>query len=140
MYHSSKPSPDNSYIRPAHRGKHKIFIGMAPGVGKTYRMLEEGHRLRQEGMDVVIGLLETHNRQETAQRAAGLEIVPRRQINCSGVILSEMDTEAILARQPQLVLIDELAHTNVPGSQCEKRYQDSRTRLKARHSKPKALA
>lgn len=124
MYHSSKPSPDSSYIRPAHRGKHKIFIGMAPGVGKTYRMLEEGHRLRQEGMDVVIGLLETHNRQETAQRAEGLEIVPRRQINCSGVFLSEMDTEAILARQPQLVLIDELAHTNIPGSQREKRYQD----------------
>lgn len=124
MYHSSNPSPDSTYIRPAHRGKHKIFIGMAPGVGKTYRMLEEGHRLRQEGIDVVIGLLETHNRQETAQRAEGLEIVPRQQINCSGVVLSEMDTDAILARQPQLVLIDELAHTNVPGSQREKRYQD----------------
>ncbi len=124
MYPSSNLSPDSTYIRPAYRGKHKIFIGMAPGVGKTYRMLEEGHRLRQEGTDVVIGLLETHNRQETAQRAEGLEIVPRHQINCSGVILSEMDTEAILARQPQLVLIDELAHTNVPGSQREKRYQD----------------
>ncbi|MDX2240050.1 MAG: sensor histidine kinase KdpD [Leptolyngbyaceae cyanobacterium bins.302] len=124
MYHPSNPSPDNTYIRPAYRGKHKIFIGMAPGVGKTYRMLEEGHRLRQEGIDVVIGLLETHNRQETAKRAEGLEIVPRQQVNCSGVILSEMDTDAILARQPQLVLIDELAHTNVPGSQREKRYQD----------------
>lgn len=124
MYHSSNPSPDSTYSRPAYRGKHKIFIGMAPGVGKTYRMLEEGHRLRQEGIDVVIGLLETHNRQETARRAAGLEMVPRQQINCSGVVLSEMDTEAILARQPQLVLIDELAHTNVPGSQREKRYQD----------------
>ncbi|MBD2465358.1 sensor histidine kinase KdpD [Oscillatoria sp. FACHB-1407] len=124
MYHSSNPSPDSTYIRPAHRGKHKIFIGMAPGVGKTYRMLEEGHRLRQEGIDVVIGLLETHNRQETAQRAEGLETLPRQQINCSGVILSEMDTDGILVRQPQLVLIDELAHTNVPGSQREKRYQD----------------
>jgi len=124
MYHSSNPSPDNTYIRPVYRGKHKIFIGMAPGVGKTYRMLEEGHRLRQEGIDVVIGLLETHNRQETAQRAEGLEIIPRQHINCSGVVLSEMDTDAILARQPQLVLIDELAHTNVPGSQREKRYQD----------------
>lgn len=124
MYHSSHPSPDSAYIRPAYRGKHKIFIGMAPGVGKTYRMLEEGHRLRQEGIDVVIGLLETHNRQETAQRAEGLEIVPRQQINCCGIILSEMDTDAILARQPQLVLIDELAHTNVPGSQREKRHQD----------------
>ncbi|MGI0484896.1 universal stress protein [Pantanalinema rosaneae CENA516] len=124
MYYSSNPSPDSTYIRPAYRGKHKIFIGMAPGVGKTYRMLEEGHRLRQEGIDVVIGLLETHNRQETAQRAEGLEIVPRQQISCSGVILSEMDTDAILVRQPQLVLIDELAHTNIPGSQREKRYQD----------------
>ena len=124
MYHSSNPPPDSTYIRPAHRGKHKIFIGMAPGVGKTYRMLEEGHRLRQEGIDVVIGLLETHNRQETAQRAEGLEVVPRQQINCPGIILSEMDTDAVLARQPQLVLIDELAHTNVPGSQREKRYQD----------------
>jgi two-component system sensor histidine kinase KdpD len=124
MYHSSNSSPDSTHIRPAYRGKHKIFIGMAPGVGKTYRMLEEGHRLRREGIDVVIGLLETHNRQETAQQAEGLEIVPRQQINCSGVVLSEMDPDAILARQPQLVLIDELAHTNVPGSQREKRYQD----------------
>ncbi|BAU14656.1 osmosensitive K channel His kinase sensor [Leptolyngbya sp. NIES-3755] len=124
MYHSSNPSPDSSYIRPAQRGKHKIFIGMAPGVGKTYRMLEEGHRLRQEGMDVVVGLLETHNRQETAQRSEGLEVVPRHQINCTDITLSEMDTDAILARQPQLVLIDELAHTNVPGSGREKRYQD----------------
>ncbi len=124
MYHSSNPSPDSTYIRPAYRGKHKIFIGMAPGVGKTYQMLEEGHRLRQEGIDVVIGLLETHNRQETAQRAEGLEILPRQRINCSGVVLSEMDTDAILARQPQLVLVDELAHTNVPGAQRQKRYQD----------------
>ncbi|MGG6268157.1 sensor histidine kinase KdpD [Leptolyngbya sp. AN03gr2] len=124
MYHSSNPFPDSTSVRSAHRGKHKIFIGMAPGVGKTYRMLEEGHRLRQEGIDVVIGLLETHNRQETAQRSEGLEVVPRLKINCSDTVLSEMNTDAILARQPQLVLIDELAHTNVPGSQREKRYQD----------------
>lgn len=131
MYYSSNPSPDSTYIRSIYRGKHKVFIGMAPGVGKTYRMLEEGHRLRQEGIDVVIGLLETHNRQETAQRAEGLEIVPRQQIRCSGVTLLEMDTDAILARQPQLVLIDELAHTNVPGSLREKRYQDVETVLAA---------
>jgi two-component system, OmpR family, sensor histidine kinase KdpD len=124
MYHPSNPSFDGTYIRPAHRGKHKIFIGMAPGVGKTYRMLEEGYQLRQEGVDVVIGLLETHNRQETAQRAEGLELLPRQQVNCSGITLSEMDTDAVLARQPQLVLVDELAHTNVPGSQRKKRYQD----------------
>ncbi|MBL1175499.1 sensor histidine kinase KdpD [Pantanalinema sp. GBBB05] len=124
MYHSSGSAPDSTYRCLAQRGKHKIFIGMAPGVGKTYRMLEEGYRLRQEGIDVVIGLLETHNRQETAQQAVGLEVVPRQLIHCGGISLAEMDTDAILARQPQLALIDELAHTNVPGSQREKRYQD----------------
>lgn len=117
-------SPDASRIRAARRGKHKIFIGMSPGVGKTYKMLEEGHRLKQEGIDVVVGLLETHNRQETAQKAIGLEIVPRKEMTCSGVTLTEMDTDAVIARQPQLALIDELAHTNAPGSEREKRYQD----------------
>ncbi|PMB51310.1 histidine kinase [Fischerella thermalis CCMEE 5201] len=109
---------------PARRGKHKIFIGMAPGVGKTYRMLEEGHALKEEGIDVVIGLLETHGRKETAEMAEGLEIIPRKQIPRGNLTLTEMDTDAILARSPQLVLIDELAHTNVPGSPREKRYQD----------------
>lgn len=117
-------SPDSSYIRPARRGKHKIFIGMSPGVGKTYKMLEEAHRLKKEGVDVVIGLLETHNREETAQKAIGLELIPRQQISVSNVQLSEMDTEAVIARNPQLALVDELAHTNVPGSKYEKRYQD----------------
>jgi two-component system, OmpR family, sensor histidine kinase KdpD len=121
---SSNPSPDASYIRAARRGKHKIFIGMSPGVGKTYKMLEEGHRLKQEGIDVVVGLLETHNRQETAQKAVGLEVVPRQDITCSGVTLTEMDTDAVIARQPQLAMVDELAHTNVPGAKREKRYQD----------------
>jgi two-component system, OmpR family, sensor histidine kinase KdpD len=106
------------------RGKHKIFIGMSPGVGKTYRMLEEGHRLRAEGIDVVIGLLETHNRAETMAKAIGLEQVPRQQITWQDVTLTEMDVPAILRRQPQLVLVDELAHTNIPGSEREKRYQD----------------
>ncbi|MBR8838359.1 MAG: universal stress protein [Stigonema ocellatum SAG 48.90 = DSM 106950] len=109
---------------PSRRGKHKIFIGMAPGVGKTYRMLEEAHGLKTEGIDVVIGLLETHGRKETGQKAEGLEIIPRKQISRGELTLTEMDTEGILARSPQLVLIDELAHTNVPGSQREKRYQD----------------
>lgn len=111
-------------ISSARRGKHKIFIGMAPGVGKTYRMLEEGHALKKEGIDVVIGLLETHGRKETAQKAEGLEIIPRASISRSGLPLTEMDTDAILVRSPQLVLVDELAHTNVPGSLREKRYQD----------------
>lgn len=106
------------------RGKHKIFIGMSPGVGKTYRMLEEGHRLHEEGMDVVIGLLETHNRADTAEKAIGLELIPRQQIHWQNVTLTEMDVSAISQRRPQLVLVDELAHTNVPSSEREKRYQD----------------
>ena len=97
---------------------------MAPGVGKTYRMLEEGHALKQEGIDVVIGLLETHGRKETAEKAEGLEIVPCKQIPHGELMLTEMDTDAILKRSPQLVLVDELAHTNVPGSPREKRYED----------------
>jgi two-component system sensor histidine kinase KdpD len=113
-----------SAIYPARRGKHKIFIGMAPGVGKTYRMLEEGDALKQEGIDVVVGLLETHGRKETEDKAEGLEIIPRLQVPVSGLTLTEMNTEAILQRSPQLVLIDELAHTNVPGSPREKRYED----------------
>jgi two-component system, OmpR family, sensor histidine kinase KdpD len=113
------------------RGKHKIFIGMSPGVGKTYRMLEEGHRLRSEGIDVAIGLLETHNRAETIAKSIGLEQIARKQITCQGITLSEMDVAAILDRQPQLVLVDELAHTNVPGSELEKRYQDVEQILEA---------
>lgn len=114
----------DSTQRRSRRGKHKIFIGMAPGVGKTYRMLEEAHQLKQEGIDVVIGLLETHGRKETAQKSQGLEIIPRKEIGRGEITLTEMDTDAILARQPQLILVDELAHTNVPGSLREKRYQD----------------
>jgi two-component system, OmpR family, sensor histidine kinase KdpD len=113
------------------RGKHKIFIGMSPGVGKTYRMLEEGHRLRAEGIDVVIGLLETHNRAETIAKAIGLEQVSRQQITWQDVTLTEMDVSAILRRQPQLVLVDELAHTNIPGAEREKRYQDVEELLQA---------
>lgn len=113
-----------SLYPPRRRGKHKIFIGMAPGVGKTYRMLEEGHAFKHEGIDVVVGLLETHGRKETAEKAEGLEIVPRKKYPRGELTLMDMDTDAILKRSPQLVLIDELAHTNVPGSAREKRYED----------------
>lgn len=123
MYHPSAP-PDSLYSSTRKRGKHKIFIGMAPGVGKTYKMLEEAHSLKRDGTDVVIGILETHGRRETADKAQGLEVVPRTAIAHNDVMLDEMDTIAILTRAPQLVLVDELAHTNVPGSQREKRYQD----------------
>lgn len=124
---STTPSTSGSYSPyPARsrRGKHKIFIGMAPGVGKTFRMLEEGHALKQEGVDVVIGLLETHGRKETAEKAEGLEILPRKLFPRGELTLMDMDTDAIIERSPQLALIDELAHTNVPGSLREKRYQD----------------
>jgi two-component system, OmpR family, sensor histidine kinase KdpD len=123
MYQPSTPA-ENFYSRPPKVGKHKIFIGMAPGVGKTYKMLEEAHSLKQDGTDVVIGVLETHGRQETAEKAKGLEVVPRQVVSHGDRALTEMDTNAILARSPQLVLVDELAHTNIPGSPREKRYQD----------------
>ncbi|TAE04743.1 MAG: sensor histidine kinase KdpD [Oscillatoriales cyanobacterium] len=116
--------PNRTYDRTRRRGKHKIFIGMAPGVGKTFRMLEEGHTIKSEGIDVVVGLLETHGRKETATKAEGLEVVPRKQMLRGEITLTEMDTEAVIARSPQLALIDELAHTNIPGSLREKRYQD----------------
>ncbi|MEH2309169.1 universal stress protein [Nostoc sp.] len=120
------PLNSGSYsLYPARRrGKHKIFIGMAPGVGKTYRMLEEGHALKQEGIDVIVGLLETHGRKDTEEKAEGLEILPRKQYLRGELTLTDMDTDAILKRSPQLALIDELAHTNVPGSPREKRYED----------------
>ena len=123
--------PNRTYDRTPRRGKHKIFIGMAPGVGKTFRMLEEGHRLKSEGIDVVIGLLETHGRKETAAKGEGLEIVPKKQMLRGERILNEMDADAVIERRPQLALIDELAHTNIPGSLREKRYQDVEEILKA---------
>ncbi|WP_293351288.1 MULTISPECIES: sensor histidine kinase KdpD [unclassified Microcoleus] len=140
MIHSSELSnhsdpiyaqPNRAYDRPHRRGKHKIFIGMAPGVGKTFRMLEEGHRLKSEGIDVAVGLLETHGRKETAAKGEGLEIIPRKQMLRGEKMLTEMDTEAVIARRPQLALVDELAHTNIPGSLREKRYQDVEEILKA---------
>jgi two-component system, OmpR family, sensor histidine kinase KdpD len=138
MYSPSSPSHENFYPQAVRRGRHKIFIGMAPGVGKTYKMLEEAHMLKQEGLDVVIGVLETHGRKETASKAAGLELIPRQNLCCKEdadgqgkLTLQEMDTEAILRRSPQLALVDELAHTNVPGCEREKRYQDVEVILNA---------
>ena len=114
-----------------HRGRLRVFLGAAPGVGKTYAMLEEGHRLKDEGHDVVIGLVETYRRRETEAQLGDLEVIPRRSIAYRGVILEELDTDAILARHPEIVLVDELAHTNAPGSPNEKRYQDVEILLKA---------
>jgi two-component system sensor histidine kinase KdpD len=106
------------------RGQLKIFIGMAAGVGKTYRMLLEGHAEQEAGRDVAIGLLETHGRADTARIADGLPLVPRKRVRYREAVLEEMDLPAILQRAPELCLIDELAHTNAPGSEHSKRYAD----------------
>jgi two-component system sensor histidine kinase KdpD len=116
---------------PNEKGHLKVFIGMAPGVGKTYRMLQEGVAEADNGRDVVVGYLETHGRAETLAQAEGLEIVPRRQLSYRGTPLQEMDLPALLARSPELCLIDELAHTNAPGVEHEKRYEDVRNVLDA---------
>jgi two-component system sensor histidine kinase KdpD len=105
-------------------GRHKVFLGMAAGVGKTYRMLQEAHGEAEGGRDVVIGYLEPHGRQETSAQATGLEVVPRRRVVHREVELEEMDLPAILRRRPELCLIDELAHTNAPGLEHAKRYED----------------
>ena len=113
------------------RGQLKVFIGMAAGVGKTYRMLEEGHAEQEAGRDVAIGYLEPHKRPETSALADGLETVPRRRVTYRDSDLEEMDLPALLARRPGLALIDELAHTNVPGVEHGKRYEDVRDVLAA---------
>lgn len=111
-------------IRRAQRGRLKIYLGYAAGVGKTCQMLLEGHRLREDGIDVVIGMVETHGRAETENLCGGLELLPRRSISYRGIAIEEMDVDALLARKPAVALVDELAHTNVPGSRNNKRWQD----------------
>jgi two-component system sensor histidine kinase KdpD len=124
-----RPTPDQMLARVRReelrrRGGFRVFLGAAPGVGKTYAMLEEGHRLRDEGHDVVIGFVETYRRGETEAQIGDLEVLPRRTVVYRGVPLEELDTDSVLNRRPEIVLIDELAHTNAPGSPHEKRYQD----------------
>jgi len=106
------------------RGRLRLYLGMAPGVGKTYTMLEEAHRRHDRGTDVVVGFVETYGRVHTIALLEGLETVPRRRMEYRGVVIEEMDADAIIARKPTVALIDELAHTNVPGSPREKRWQD----------------
>jgi len=106
------------------RGRYRILLGAAAGVGKTYRMLQEGRQAQHEGRDVVIGYLEPHDRPETAALAEGLEAIPRKRFGHAGLALDELDAEAVIRRVPELALVDELAHTNAPGSMNEKRYQD----------------
>jgi len=130
---ANRPPPEHflTLIRQQQRGRLKVYLGFAAGVGKTYEMLQEGHRLKSQGVDVVIGIVETHGRAETAALIGDLEQVPRRHIEYHGVVLEEMDLDAILARRPTIVLVDELAHTNAPGSRNAKRYQDVEELLRA---------
>ena len=112
-------------------GQLRVYLGAAPGVGKTYKMLEEGHRRAERGTDVVIGFVECHARKCTEALTDGLELIPRTTITYRGAQFTEMDLDAILARRPEVVLVDELAHTNIPGSRNAKRWQDIQVLLDA---------
>jgi two-component system sensor histidine kinase KdpD len=120
----STPSDFLALLQRRDRGKLKIYIGSAAGTGKTYRMLQEAHQLRRRGVDVVVGFVEPHGREETVAQIGDLEVIPRKKIEYRGVTLEEMDLEAVIARRPQVAIVDELAHTNVPGSRNRKRWQD----------------
>src|ERR1700728_3854092 len=109
---------------PPELAKLRIYIGAAPGVGKTYQMLEDAHLMRKQGIDVVIGLIEAHGRKDTLDQVKDLEVIPRRAIPYRNVVLEEMDLDAVLARHPHTAIVDELAHTDVPGSRNRKRYED----------------
>jgi two-component system sensor histidine kinase KdpD len=126
-YEPGRKSPEDwlhSSQAEKERGRFKVFLGYAPGVGKTFSMLSEGIRRRSRGEDVVVGIVETHGRSGTVELAGKLEQIPRRTLEYKGTLFSEMDVDAILARAPQVVLVDELAHTNIEGSRFEKRYED----------------
>jgi two-component system sensor histidine kinase KdpD len=111
-------------VQQRERGKLKVYIGSAAGTGKSYRMLNEAHDLRRRGIDVVVGFIETHKRAETEAQIRDIEVIPRKKIEYRGVTLEEMDVDAIVARRPQVAIIDEFAHTNVPGSKRRKRWED----------------
>jgi two-component system, OmpR family, sensor histidine kinase KdpD len=118
-------------VNPNGRGRLKMYLGYAAGVGKTYQMLEDAQELRRQGVDVVVGYFEPHGRQDTIARLEGLELIPRKTLEYRGTRLEEMDTEAILGRRPAAAVVDEFAHTNVPGSERLKRWEDVRVLLDA---------
>src|ERR1043166_4474721 len=120
-----RPEDFLELVERAKRGRLKVYIGSAAGVGKTYQMLEEAHALKKRGVDVVLAFIETHGRSETEQLIQGLEIVPRKRIEYKGVTVEEMDLDAVLARRPQVAIVDELAHSNAPFCRNKKRYQDA---------------
>src|SRR5262245_51114773 len=130
---TDRPTPEQflNLIRRQERGRLKVYLGSSAGVGKTFAMLREGQRLKKQGVDVAIGFVETHGRAETAEQIGDLEVIPPRTVDYRGVTLREMDPDAILARRPSVCLVDELAHTNVPGSRSAKRYQDVEDLLRA---------
>ncbi|QEL13406.1 universal stress protein [Limnoglobus roseus] len=130
---ATRPNPERflSLLREQKQGRLKVYLGFAPGVGKTFEMLQEAQRLKRQGVDVVIGVVETHGRADTVALVGDLEQVPRRRIEYRGVVLEEMDVDAVLARRPTVVLVDELAHTNSPGSRHGKRHQDVEELLRA---------
>ncbi len=125
-----RPDPDEllkhaqAEEQAAKRGKLKIFLGYAAGVGKTYAMLEAAHQRKTQGIDVVVGYVETHKRAETEELVEGLDVLPRKQVEYRGVALPEMDVDEVIRRCPAIVLVDEFAHTNAPGSRHTKRYLD----------------
>lgn len=122
----NRPSPESLLARleEGEQARLRVYIGAAPGVGKTYQMLEDAQQLKRQGMDIVVGLVETHGREETRALIGDLECVPQRRIEYRGVTLEELDVEAVIARRPAIAIVDELAHTNVPGSKNRKRYED----------------
>ena len=130
MHSESRQAPQSQearfvdLVRQRERGKLKLYIGSAAGVGKTYRMLQEAHELRRRRIDVVIGFVETHGRVETAALLNDLDVVPRRRVEYRNVVLEDMDLEAVIARRPQVAIVDELAHSNVPGARHAKRWED----------------
>jgi two-component system sensor histidine kinase KdpD len=122
--HSTRPEDFLELVQRAKRGRIKVYLGFAAGVGKTYQMLEEAHTLKKRNVDVVIGFVETHGRTETEALTAGLEAVPRKREEYRGITVEEMDLDAVLARRPQVAIVDEVAHSNIPTCKNRKRYQD----------------
>ena len=122
----NRPSPESllAKLKAAERSRLRVYIGAAPGVGKTYRMLEDAHQLKRQGTDIVVALVEAHGREETKAMIGDLERVPLRRVEYRGVIMEEMDVEAASARRPAVAVVDELAHTNIPGSKNQKRFED----------------
>jgi two-component system sensor histidine kinase KdpD len=121
-----RPSPESllAKLKEGERASLRVYIGGAPGVGKTYQMLEDAHQLKREGVDIVVGIVEPHGREETRAMIGDLECVPMRRIEYKGVVIEEMDLDTVIARRPAVAIVDELAHTNIPGSKNRKRYED----------------